>query len=84
MGFINQRSHNVWGCTTVHRAHAPTPGQVFLAVPGLSDVQMEVQTGTQNRPAMLLRTAQGAVCPAEALIGSHCRGPTSDDDGARR
>lgn len=36
---------------------------------------MEVQTGTQNRPAMLLRTAQGAVCPAEALIGSHCRGP---------
>eukprot|EP00435_Cladocopium_sp_Y103_P018095 s959_g4.t1 len=47
---------------------------VFLAVPGLSDVQMEVQTGTQNRPAMLLRTAQGAVCPAEALIGSHCRG----------
>jgi hypothetical protein len=50
------------------------PGQVFLAVPGLSDVQMEVQTGTQNRPAMLLRTAQGAVCPAEALIGSHCRG----------
>jgi len=47
---------------------------VFLAVPGLSDVKMEVQTGTQNRPAMLLRTAQGAVCPAEALIGSHCRG----------
>lgn len=47
---------------------------VFLAVPGLSDVQMEVQTGTQNRPAKLLRTSQGAICPAEALIGSHCRG----------
>ena len=43
-------------------------------MPGLSDMQLEVQTGTQNRPAKLLRTTHGAVCPAEALIGSHCRG----------
>lgn len=59
----------------LYQHHLPTSDvfEVFLAVPGLSDVKMEVQTGTQNRPAMLLRTAQGAVCPAEALIGSHCR-----------
>ena len=47
---------------------------IMIAVPGFSDVQIEVQTGTQNKPARLLRTSHGAVCPAEALIGSHCRG----------
>ena len=38
---------------------------LFIAVPGYSDVQIEVQTGTQNKPARLLRTSHGAVCPAE-------------------
>eukprot|EP00439_Symbiodinium_sp_Y106_P033419 s6604_g4.t1 len=47
---------------------------LLITVPGFSDVQIEVQTGTQNKPARLLRTSHGAVCPAEALIGSHCRG----------
>ena len=41
---------------------------MLIAVPGFSDVQIEVQTGTQNRPARLLRTSHGAICPAEAKL----------------
>eukprot|EP00928_Gymnodinium_smaydae_P012882 TRINITY_DN14703_c0_g2_i1.p1 TRINITY_DN14703_c0_g2~~TRINITY_DN14703_c0_g2_i1.p1 ORF type:complete len:876 (+),score=98.39 TRINITY_DN14703_c0_g2_i1:74-2701(+) len=46
----------------------------FIAVPGHSDVQVEVQTGTRKQPAVLLRSTLGAICAPEALIGSHNRG----------
>jgi len=48
--------------------------RVFVAIPGHSDVQLEVETGTSHRPALLSRTIHGAVCPAEALIGTQSRG----------
>ncbi|CAE8653299.1 unnamed protein product [Polarella glacialis] len=48
--------------------------RVYIAIPGHSDVQVEVRTGTQVRPAVLLRTTLGAICAPESLIGSHVRG----------
>jgi SulP family sulfate permease len=50
------------------------PDMVFLAIPGHSDIQVQVHTGTGHRPAVLNRTLLGAVCGSEALIGSTCRG----------
>jgi len=47
---------------------------VFVAVPGHSDVRLEVRTGTQRRPAKLLQSVQGAICGGEALVKDFCRG----------
>lgn len=50
------------------------PDRFFVAVPGFSDVRVEVQTGTANAPARLLRTTHGAICAAEAIVGTISRG----------
>jgi SulP family sulfate permease len=50
------------------------PSAVFIAIPGHSVVQAEVQTGTDNRPAVLLSTKLGAICGVEGLIGMPSKG----------
>eukprot|EP00746_Dinoflagellata_sp_MGD_P020968 gnl/MRDRNA2_/MRDRNA2_148881_c0_seq1.p2 gnl/MRDRNA2_/MRDRNA2_148881_c0~~gnl/MRDRNA2_/MRDRNA2_148881_c0_seq1.p2 ORF type:complete len:385 (-),score=75.41 gnl/MRDRNA2_/MRDRNA2_148881_c0_seq1:14-1168(-) len=50
------------------------PSSVFIAIPGYSAVQAEVETGTANRPAVLLSTTYGAICGVEGLIGMPSKG----------
>jgi len=59
---------------TMLSAQGQHASRIFVAVPGHSDVELELQTGSSHRPAVLHRTTLGAVCAPEGLLQCQCRG----------